>query len=120
MSAVLMCDSCTNLFSVNERGWRELQERIPAIENNAFNNGVRSLHTCAACAGGNGVKRPSVGAVAELEARPAGTDAESVEEDDGETVREHVVRIRGEYPMRDGETTAQYQRRLGKLMWENG
>jgi hypothetical protein len=57
MSAILMCDmnSCNELFSVNEKGWTQIQQSIPVSENNPFNHGQKTLHMCPRCAPNSGV-----------------------------------------------------------------
>lgn len=47
-----MCDNaeCAQLFSVNERGWKEFTERIDAKDGNTFNHGMRIMHMCPDCA----------------------------------------------------------------------
>jgi hypothetical protein len=49
MSAVLMCDSCGNIFSVNQQGWKEFTETIGSAESNAYNVGKRQNHVCPDC-----------------------------------------------------------------------
>lgn len=56
MSAVRMCDSCGNLFSVNEKNWKTFQERIPQEEGNAHNQGFREVDMGPCC-------MPTVGTV---------------------------------------------------------
>lgn len=71
MSTVLMCDSCGQLFSVNDKGWRQLTERIDASENNAHNQGMKALHTGPCCLFSEKKVVPAVGGlVRELEAAP--------------------------------------------------
>lgn len=64
MSAILMCDGCTEIFSVNEKGWKEFQESISVVENNPYNHGKRTMHMCANCApnGGPQPARPRISA----------------------------------------------------------
>lgn len=49
MSAVLMCDNCGNIFSVNQEGWSEFTETISARESNPFNQGKRQRHIGPCC-----------------------------------------------------------------------
>ena len=49
MSNVLMCDSCNELFSVNEVGWKQFEESITLAESNPFNHGKRIMHMCMKC-----------------------------------------------------------------------
>lgn len=50
MSQVFMCDSCGNLFSVNQRGWKEFTERGDGAEyNNAWNHGAMTRHIGPCC-----------------------------------------------------------------------
>jgi hypothetical protein len=58
MSQVYMCDSCNQLFSVNQAGWKQFQESISNTENNAFNHGSRTLHMCPDCVPNTG-RNPS-------------------------------------------------------------
>lgn len=62
MSAVLMCDSCGNLFSVNQTGWKEYTETIGSAESNPYNVGKRQQHMGPCCVpqGGNVVPRVPV------------------------------------------------------------
>jgi hypothetical protein len=56
MSAVFMCDRGGELFSANEKGWKELSEvwdGDPATNqefNNSWNHGKKVLHLCPKCA----------------------------------------------------------------------
>lgn len=50
MSAVLMCDSCGNIFSVNQEGWKEFTETISSRESNPYNVGKRQQHVGPCCA----------------------------------------------------------------------
>jgi hypothetical protein len=50
MSAVLMCDSCGNIFSVNQKGWKEYTETISSLESNPYNVGKRQQHVGPCCA----------------------------------------------------------------------
>ena len=59
MSAVFMCDSCGELFSVNQTGWREFTETGHGKGfNNAYNHGARTRHVgpCCNLSDGNIVK----------------------------------------------------------------
>lgn len=60
MSAVLMCDSCGNLFSVNETGWKEYTETISSIESNPYNVGKRQQHMGPCCSFQGGTTRPQI------------------------------------------------------------
>lgn len=50
MSAVLMCDSCGSIFSVNQSGWKEFTETISSAESNPYNVGKRQQHMGPCCA----------------------------------------------------------------------
>lgn len=56
MSAVFMCDRGGELFSANEKGWKEMQDvwdGNPTTKqeyNNSWNHGAKTLHLCPACA----------------------------------------------------------------------
>jgi hypothetical protein len=54
MSAVMMCDSCGNLFSVNQKGWRAFTEQWNGREdrevyNNDHNHGAMTRHIGPCC-----------------------------------------------------------------------
>jgi hypothetical protein len=69
MSAVFMCDSCGELFSANEVGWRQFQEEwdgnpVTRKEyNNAYNHGklVRHVGPCCALKGNTPKPRLAIG-----------------------------------------------------------
>lgn len=51
MSQVYMCDSCGQIFSVNQRGWRQFTEHGGQGEtfNNAHNHGAQTRHIGPCC-----------------------------------------------------------------------
>ena len=55
MSAVFMCDSCGELFSANERGWRQFTETHNGdpgtrdVYNNPHNHGAMTKHVGPCC-----------------------------------------------------------------------
>lgn len=50
MSTVLMCDNCGDLFSVNEKGWRQFTESGDTPEyHNVFNHGAMTKHIGPCC-----------------------------------------------------------------------
>lgn len=54
MSAVMMCDSCGEMFSVNQPGWREFSEQWNGkdnreLYNNAYNHGMMTRHVGPCC-----------------------------------------------------------------------
>lgn len=63
MSAVMMCDNCGNLFSVNQKGWRAFTEQWDGrgdreVYNNSHNHGAMTRHIgpCCNLTGENEVK----------------------------------------------------------------
>lgn len=64
MSAVMMCDSCGEMFSVNQAGWRSFEEKwngdpsTHAIYNNTHNHGMITRHVGPCCAMSNQTIRP--------------------------------------------------------------
>lgn len=71
-----MCDGCSELFSVNESGWKEFQESIPTHLNNAYNHGKRTMHMCAECAphGTTSAPRPVVRSLSDRMSLDKGQD----------------------------------------------
>lgn len=50
MSAVLMCDNCGELFSVNQRGWSAMTiTTSDPRDNNAHNHGAQTRHLGPCC-----------------------------------------------------------------------
>lgn len=54
MSAVLMCDNCGTMFSVNQKGWRAFTEQWDGrgdreIYNNSHNHGAMTRHIGPCC-----------------------------------------------------------------------
>lgn len=50
MSAVFMCDSCGNVFSANELGWKEFTEKgTGPVYNNPNNHGAVTRHLGPCC-----------------------------------------------------------------------
>jgi hypothetical protein len=67
MSAVLMCDSCGTIFSVNQEGWKEFTENISSSESNAYNVGKRQQHIGPCCVISNKAQFPTI---AKQDAKP--------------------------------------------------
>lgn len=61
MSSILMCDNCGNIFSVNDRGWRQFTESGDGPEyHNAHNHGAMTKHIGPCCNKAVGTPRPKM------------------------------------------------------------
>lgn len=62
MSAIYMCDSCGDIFSVNEANWTQYTRE--SRRNNAYNHGAETLHMGPCCNRADGeVVKPRVRAI---------------------------------------------------------
>lgn len=66
MSAVLMCDNCGEMFSVNQNGWKEFKEEWNHdretfhIFNNSHNHGAITRHIGPCCSLVGGTPKPRI------------------------------------------------------------
>lgn len=66
MSEIRMCDSCGNVFSVNEAGWEEYTRKGTGKEfHNPHNHGAQTMHMGPCCRPdtNGGQVRPRIGGV---------------------------------------------------------
>lgn len=50
MSQIYMCDNCGDIFSVNQKGWRQFTESGDTAEyHNVFNHGAMTKHIGPCC-----------------------------------------------------------------------